>query len=222
MASKTTNTSSHRQQTISSFFSKKRKSSPIDLTASNDSDDSELLPPVKKIKNGQVKYLSSSRDTPESSKGSTARPLLRSFAQSHSKRRVSLLSSVDDGVSNNKGKGRSRDTSNLPLRDNLRRTDVIEKDRQMGASGSTKSLDGFTTYNGGSNAQIANCNPIDLEESSAEDNSLPWKKGNSSRHNRKISSVIGPAGLPCTPLEEAVSVSDHNFAWLLNRRRPNR
>ena len=208
--SKNPNTFSHGQQTISSFFSRKRKSSPIDLTISNDSEDAELLQ-VKRLKSGKVKSSSSmiraDSGSPEAFTAESS--LLKSPAQSSGMQRVSSPSPTDDAVSNNKRKGKGKDNSSSSLREKLRRRDMIKEDKIMSASGTSESLGGFATLYSESKTETASYSAIDLG-TSAEDNHLPWEKATSSRQSRKGNSVIGPAGLPCTPLEETVSVTDRN------------
>lgn len=181
MSPKTTN-SLHGQQTISSFFARKRKSSPIDLTVNSD------LPVAKRIKGGD--------------KGSLPSSSLREFDSSEpsAEPRLSPLP-IDDVLSSHKGKGkgkRSRSTGNVCFREKLERRDLIEKGIRVGNVETSQMA-----------SHSANV------RQSEEVNTLPWERGGSSRQHRKGNSVIGPAGLPCTPLEEAVNVADTICLFIL-------
>jgi hypothetical protein len=169
MTPETTNSSVHRQQTISSFFSKKRKTSPIDLTLTNDDSD-ELLPPVNRIKNRKIKHSSSSSLTHDPSLPEISYP------------RPSHLKLLTQSPS--KGEGY---LAINPLREKLKRRDMVEKERRV--SPSRRFLGGNHRF-------------------SEENNHFSREKETSGRYHRKSTSAIGPAGLPCTPLEEAVSVAE--------------
>jgi hypothetical protein len=169
MTPETTNSSVHGQQTISSFFSNKRKASPIDLTLTNDDSD-ELLPPAKRIKNRKIKHSSSSSlaHDPFLPETSSPRPShLKPLTQSPSKGEGNLAIN--------------------PLHENLKRREMVEKERHV--SPSRRFLGGNHRF-------------------SEENNHLSREKETSGRYHHKSTSVIGPAGLPCTPLEEAVSVAE--------------
>lgn len=182
MSPKTTN-SFHGQQTISSFFARKRKSSPIDLTVNSD------LPVAKRIKGGV--------------KGSLPSSSLREFDSSEpsAEPRLSPLL-IDDVLSSDKGKGkgkRSRSVGNDSFRKKLERRDLTEKGIRVGNA---------------ETSQMASHSANSVRQSE-EVNTLPWERGGSSRQHRKGNSVIGPAGLPCTPLEEAVNVADIIYLFIL-------
>jgi hypothetical protein len=178
MRPKAANSSPKSQQTISSFFSRKRKSSPIDLTVSDDPE--AHLPRAKRIKEGDIRSTTSSLRDINSSEPSSVRP-------------QSLLS--DDVDASYKGKGKVKGKglqARSSFREKLKRRDLVEKERcAMQSEPGTSQLAGHSVSSLGQ----------------SEEDILPWEKGASGRQHRK-SSVIGPAGLPCTPLEEAVSVAD--------------
>lgn len=194
------NTSPQGQQTISSFFSRKRKGSPIDLTAEPNELD-EFLPAAKRIKEGNLKFASSSSRRDSASPADSSR--VKSPAQGPGERHLSVIS-TDDSVSRpsakdkGKGKGKGKGLSSISSREKPRRMNLLEEERRVTHSGTS---------------QVASPS---ASKDSEEDDSLPWKKGASRHQKNKSKSVIGPQGLPCTPLEEAVSLTDHSLCLASN------
>lgn len=196
------------QQRISSFFSKspstKRKgsSSPIDLTA--DSDDSRP-PSSKKLKTGE--RVTSSffiRGESASSQSSVAGPSCSNAFRLHSSDRL--------GDANNASKWRyipssgdvtcgpvaasrkekpinpdqtaSYESTTLSFREKLRRRELDRKRR----------------------VELPNTKHDEESRVIEDEISLPWEKGAKRKKSDKLPAVVGPAGLPCTPLEEEVRV----------------
>lgn len=223
---------SQGQQTISSFFSKKRKRSPTEETL-----DSDVYQPAKKTNSGEInspflirdstspeednldsslhtfisgkhkgKYKATSSDTSANhgiSKWGFAVPssddtfcgLTVASTVKSSGKRNGKASVVAPGTSTQhsaavsfREKLRRRDLSRKEVPDNL--LEISSEDRHA------MDVDGQADEGMPDLAKII--------KNLAAEGPLPWEK--ETTKTRKAASVIGPAGLPCTPLEEAVRI----------------
>ncbi|KAF8522087.1 DNA mismatch repair protein MSH3 [Hysterangium stoloniferum] len=202
MASKGNPPSSRGQQTISSFFAKKRRSSTIDLT--EDALNEDLEPPTKKSRDAKV-TSSFFDDSSGISGGPSGVPefkdvdkLQRSSASrwrfSHPSRDEGGSSTAPDINSqyNDKSSGNPvQEVRAVSFREKLHRRDaaVTAVTRSEGCSDYLSSVPESSAHK--------------LQKFAAED-SRALGKATRRSNARKAGPPLGPEGIPCTPLEEAV------------------
>jgi hypothetical protein len=89
----------------------------------------------------------------------------------------------------------------LSFREKLRRKDISRRDREESLSRLLESLSDDHAMDVDDDADAVRPSLAKIKNFAAG-SGLPWEKG--AKKSRKAASVIGPAGLACTPLEEAV------------------
>jgi len=184
------------QSTLSSFFSKKRKSETIDLT---DISDGEHSSKRKKIKDATSPFFNRTRTETTDDSLSELVHGTRRDADKWRFTGVSQSLQAAEGSSGRKSKSRSELAEKL-LRRDLEESRRLRESVESGHDPEAEDEDDSTEVE----PQVRK----KLKAFAADSNlkSPPReKKTTGKRKSSKKQLTVGPEGIPCTPLEEAVS-----------------
>jgi hypothetical protein len=193
--------STSNQQTISSFFAKKRRSSTIDLTKNNSDE-----PPTKKSKAARVTsaFFEDSSGTPGVlSEVPAFEDVDKQRESSASMWRFSHLSQGEVGSGSGTSGSQRDDQRACHSRQKVTAISFREKLRRRDAAATAAiSPEGFSDEV----SPVPKSSNRKLQKFAAED-SIARIKATSRRKAHQAGPPLGPEGIPCTPLEEAVSHS---------------